>query len=346
MKKSIIVIGVVLLVLIMLSLTFCTDILFNGKYNLLKESGNTVEDKPTTKEPDFKWNDIKDFEIVSEDGSQLSEVLNGSVSDEWIYALYDESQKEMTDFNIFVFEKCDKKNDSVCDGEYQLTNYNSNGRKYYGVNKNTINLKVNEENYELKIEDSKLTLMKNDSSITMDLVDKESSKTSKNDVVTMNEEIINKLNNNLVKSEVEKKNALEFAISYLDLKLTNNEPTLPEVGKVVAISKERINSLLKVAYCNHSFTINDFSKLSKVHPDSFDALDTVTGNNYKGTKEQFSNMYLLTLLPSGIDGSGGSVVFKKKTSDNIISYYRFVMSAEGSSLRRIDIKVNGNCLNY
>lgn len=283
----------------------------------------------------------------------------------WIYALYDEENINTNDYTIVTISRYtdneidvdlyDKKNESLLSPTDEYSNHFELDEDIYSIKTNTEQTisfnKNNEQELILKlVKKEKIYNEEENDDYEEDM--KENEYTS----IELYENIINKLNNSSNLTEIEKTQLLAFSIKYLNIGLSDKEATLADVGYRVAISKERINELLKSSVCSKKYQINDFSKLKKTDQNSFDNLSNLNENKYSGSKEEFLKMYIIDITPSGIDRSRSKILFDQQiTKDNTMekTYYKVTNNSYNSkdnllSTVKVRIKnINGQkCLDY
>ncbi len=103
-------------------------------------------------------------------------------------------------------------------------------------------------------------------------------------------------------------------------------------------------NLLKETICSGKYQIKDFSNIAKVN-----SVYSLTDESFSGTKEEYANMYIVDISPSGMDNSGSIVVF----STNDTNYFKvnnFVHKTRKNTMQKIIVKtkmVDGHkCLDY
>lgn len=337
-----ITIGLLVTLISLSGIVLFTNIIFDGKYKLLKEKIKTNE-KTSIKQDQATEVQTQDYyNITKQAGNDIKDLFKEKNTN-WVYAVYDDVDNT-SNFNIVVIHHDVSYKESLTIGVLDENKYGSIDGEF---EKDNIHIKYDKYEYDVKILSENEVMLKkgNKEEKVLKLVEKRSFESiNKNDVVKIYEDIIKKLNNNSELSDEEILKVLAFAIQYLDVKKSNKEAILADVGYKLAISKERINELLKETICSGKYQIKDFSNIAKVN-----SVYSLTDESFSGTKEEYANMYIVDISPSGMDNSGSIVVF----STNDTNYFKvnnFVYKTRKNTMQKIIVKtkmVDGHkCLDY
>ena len=242
-KKAIIgiTIGLIVIFISFIAVLLFTSLLFDGKYNLLKEkpviiekNGKTPVNNKTVENQSYHIYDL----VKEQSGKDIKDLFKDAKTD-WVYAEYDENASDTSDFTVVII------------GTYKINNEErlSIGildENKYGIvdgdfEKENVSIEYGKYTYDIKIlSEQEISLKRNnEAEKILKLVEKKVSwRISKhNNIVKYYEETIEKLNNNSELSDKETLKVLAFALVYLDVEKSNKEAIIPDIGYNLAISK-------------------------------------------------------------------------------------------------------------